>query len=46
MQLTQEAKEELYREFLFSGFLRAFSRSFSFPSRENPNTNSFYTWND
>ena len=46
MQLTQEAKEELYREFLFSGFLRAFSRSFSFPNWDNPNAYSFYTWND
>lgn len=36
----------MYRKFLFSGFLKSFSRSFSFPNWDNPNPCSFYTWND
>lgn len=45
-QLNSETKEELYRNFLFFGFLKSFSRSFSFPNWDNPRAYSFYTWSD
>lgn len=45
-QLTQETKQDLYRKFLFTGFLKSYSRSFSIPNWDSPNPYSFYTWND
>ena len=45
-QLPHLVKENIYKDFLFSKFLKKFKRTFEISNMINPNQNSFYTWAD
>lgn len=45
-QLPPDVQVQMYNQYLFVGFLKAFSKVFSIPKHDNPNRYAFFTWND
>ena len=46
IQLPEEVKSCLFKDFLFKDFITSFRRSLTFPKRYNRFQPSFYTWED
>ena len=43
-QLPVEQREKIYKDYMFSDFLKKFNRTFEFPNYDSRNKHAYYTW--